>query len=84
MKIFTQEVEIKEEPVKIPKDAGPNAKPNGWPTAPMPKLPQRPKKVQVLKIGVAPLFFWNRGVSGDASDAWTEGEAKWEDKPCSS
>jgi len=84
MKIFTQEVEIKEESVKIPEDAGPNARSNGRPSAPMPKLPQEPKKGQVLKIGIAPLYFWNRGVSGDASDAWIEGEAKRENKPCNS
>lgn len=83
MEIFTGEIEIQEESVKIPDDAGPNAKPNGWASAPVPNPPARPKKVQVLKMRIAPLHLvGDRAIHGNYTEGWLEAEVKREDKPC--
>ena len=83
MEIFSKEIEVEEESVKIPDDAGPNAKPNGCASAPTPKPPPQTKKVQVLKMRIAPLhLIGDRAISGNYTEGQVEAEVKREDIPC--
>jgi len=87
MKITEEQIEQKEETVKIPDDAGPNAKPNGWASAPIPNPPSRPlKKKRFMKIPKEPMSHWGKdGVVPEwiKNGPWMEAEIKSEDKPCS-
>lgn len=83
MEIFNTEIEVQEEFVKIPNDAGPNARPNGWASAPVPNPPARPNKVQVWKMRIAPLhLIGNRAIAGNYTEGPVEAEVRREDKPC--
>lgn len=85
MEITEEEIEEKEESVKIPDDAGPNAKPNGWASASIPNPPPRLKKVKFLKLRISTIILTGeRGYSGWGHGPWAEAEIKREDdKPCS-
>lgn len=81
MEIFDEEIEVQEESVKIPDDAGPNAKPNGWASAPVPNPPSRPKR-KVVKMRIAPLLLIaDRAVQGNYTEGSVEAEIKRDD-PC--
>jgi len=86
MKITEEEVEDNEETAKVPDDAGPNAKPNGWASAPIPKPPARHlKKKRFMKIRKEPLSsFGKDGVRPEllGNEPWMEAEIKSENKPC--
>lgn len=82
MDIFDEEVEVQDESVNIPDDRGPHGKPNGWVSAPVPNLPPRQKKIQVLKMRIAPLFLiGDRAIQGNHTEGWIEAEIKRDD-PC--
>jgi hypothetical protein len=83
MNIIEEEIEVKEESVKIPNDAGPNAKPNGWASAPIPTPPPRSKKVKFLKMRINTILL-RGGYDFDGIDAgpMMETEITREDKPC--
>ncbi len=87
MKITVKEIEEKEETVKVPNDAGPNAKPNGWASAPIPDTPARHyKRMLFMKIRKLPLSsFGKDGVRVEmlGNEPWMEAEIKSENKPCS-
>ena len=83
MEIFHEEIEVEEETVKVPDDAGPNAKPNGFAPAPIPKTPPNKKRIQILKMRIAPLrLIGSRAIHGNNTEGWVEAEIKREDKPC--
>ena len=88
IKITEEEIEDNEETVKIPNDAGPNAKPNGWASAPIPNPPSRHlKKIRFMTMRKpVPLRDWKKdGFVPEwvANGPWMEAEIKSEDKPCS-
>jgi hypothetical protein len=87
MQITEEEVEDDEGTVKVPNDAGPNAKPNGWASAPIPNTPARHlKKKRFMKIRKLPLSSFSKGgvnVEMLGNEPWMEAEIKSEDKPCS-
>jgi hypothetical protein len=83
MEIFKEIVEIEEESVKVPDDGGPKAKPNGWLQSPVSNSQIR--KIQVLKMRIAPLYLMGEhGVSGNSSANSVEADIKSEDEPCNS
>jgi hypothetical protein len=84
MGIVEEEIEEKEESVRIPNDAGPLAKPNGWASAPIPKTPPHLKKMQFLKLRITTVhLIGDRGFFASGGP-WAEAEIKREDdKPCS-
>jgi len=93
LKIFTQELEEEDnESPAVPDDAGPNAKPNGWPSAPIPDPPPRFKKRTILKLGMTTILLkgsrgfcgWTISTCGFASQGsnWVEAEMKQDGKPC--
>jgi len=84
MEISSEEIEVKDESVKIPHDKGPNARPNGWPSAPIPDPSGLPKRALVMKMRIAPLLLiGNRAVQGNNTEGSVDAEVKRDDKPCS-
>jgi len=89
---FTKvKIEEQEKSVAIPKDAGPNARPNGWPSVPIPELTASPEKAQIHKIRITTIVlegehgFWGwtaRPAPWASSVRWAEAEIKREDRPC--
>jgi hypothetical protein len=87
MQITEEEVEDDEGTVRVPNDAGPNARPNGWASAPIPNTPSRQlKKKRFIKIRKLPLSSFAKGgvnVEMLGNEPWMQAELKSEDKPCS-
>lgn len=82
MVITDKKLEVKEESVKIPNDAGPNAKPNGRASAPVPPN-QRQPQVNFLYLRMTTiLLIGTRGYVADDGGPVVEAEIKREDKPC--
>lgn len=87
MQITEEEVEDDEGTVRVPNDAGPDAKPNGWASAPIPSTPARNlKKKRFMKIRKLPLSSFSKGgvnIEMLGNEPWMEAKIKSEDKPCS-
>lgn len=71
--------EISPSPATAPNDAGPNARPNGWPRARVPDVPI-PKSFKVGTLRMMPITIVGDGYQG-AHD-WIEGAIQLEDRPC--
>lgn len=80
---YTKEIEVTEEPPKVPADAGPQAKPNGRPPASVPEPPATKKK-DVFKMRITAAFAEYKGqfYGGTGDGKWLETEVKREPKPC--
>ncbi len=82
MMLVKQEVPAKNTPVAAPNDAGPNAKPNGWPKQPVPEASSvLPEKVIIEKLRITTIKVTKDYYAGWADD-WAEGEIKHENKAC--
>lgn len=76
---ITGRTEAPPSPAVAPNDAGPHARPNGWPQAPVPEVPSR----HFIKVGT--LRHEAIYVVGDGyypTPEWVEGPIHLEDKPC--
>lgn len=62
----------------IPNDAGPNARPNGWPQAPVPEV-SLPKAVKVGTLRTRAIRVIGDGYLGTD---WVEGPVRLEERPC--
>jgi hypothetical protein len=84
MEINLDEVTVDEEPAKVPNDAGPKARPNNWPSAPVPPPLPKMRKIQVVTMQVAPLLLiGDRAITGNDTDNSLSTEVKRKDQPCS-
>ncbi len=90
IEVFEEEIEEKEETVKILDDVGPDAEPNGWTQAPVPKPFHPPRKLlpkfrmtTIVLKGEHGFWGWtsNNAPWGD-NPKWAEAEIKYDDKPC--
>ena len=85
MEIFAQTVVVKEAPAVVPNDAGPNARPNGRPSEPIPPEQWRPTVKSIQKVRITTIkLVGEHGINGWTSNdqQWAEAEVAISDKPC--
>lgn len=84
---FVKEIiEENKEDIKAPNDAGPNAKPNGWASAPVPNPQLARLRIPKDKLRMTTIVLTGeRGFEGFTGhlNSWVEAEIIKDDKPCS-
>ena len=65
----------------VPNDAGPNARPNGWPQAPVPEVGPQPMSFEVGTLRMQAINVIGDGYIGTD---WVEGPIHLEERPCRS
>jgi hypothetical protein len=83
MKLIKEEVEESQRPITVPDDAGPLAKPNGWPKQPVMGGGSVPQKITLQKLRIQTINMIGNGRGYMGMGQWAEGVIQHQDKPCS-